>query len=149
MLTVHDIKEQREQLQQDVMCILDGYDQTVVDNICQDIVDKCNYMIAKLNCDTLNSCKPGNVISIVYGDNPEPRVCRVMDVRDTQVSPVCRKTYIRRNLPRQRYLLTCQDTQGRIRSFYAGNEKTAKVIGLFGRIKLWAKGQLPPKPNLT
>ncbi len=98
---------------------------------------------------TLEGCKPGNVIDIVYGDDPTPRICRVIAIRDTHISPICHKTHARRNLPRQRFLLTCQDTQGRIRSFYAGNEKTATVVGLLGRIKLWAKGQLPPMPHLT
>ena len=39
---IKSIDEQKEQSQQDVMCILDGIDNEYLDNVCQVIVDRFN-----------------------------------------------------------------------------------------------------------
>lgn len=50
MLTITDIIEQREQAQQDVLCVLDGIDnQDILDNVCQVIVDRFNILLNKIN----------------------------------------------------------------------------------------------------
>ena len=36
------INKQREQMQIDITCILDGLDDKIIDNVCQVIVDRCN-----------------------------------------------------------------------------------------------------------
>ena len=41
------ILEQREQMQEDLLCILDGLDNDVLDNVCQVIVDRCNIILMK------------------------------------------------------------------------------------------------------
>ena len=38
------IDSQKEQAQQDILCILDGLDSTVLDNVCQVIVDRFNIL---------------------------------------------------------------------------------------------------------
>lgn len=47
MITVKDVKEQRERIQNDLICILDGLDQQFIDNVCQVVVDRMNILIAK------------------------------------------------------------------------------------------------------
>jgi hypothetical protein len=47
ILTRKDIEEQREQMQEDVDCILDGLDDKVIELVCQVIVDRCNILIDK------------------------------------------------------------------------------------------------------
>jgi hypothetical protein len=43
------IETQREQMQNDLLCILDGIDdQNILDNACQVIVDRCNILITEL-----------------------------------------------------------------------------------------------------
>ena len=41
------ILEQREQMQEDLMCILDGLDNDIIDNVCQVIVDRCNIILSE------------------------------------------------------------------------------------------------------
>ena len=48
MLTRKDIEEQRELMQDDIRCILDGIDDQFLDNVCQVIVDRCRILISKL-----------------------------------------------------------------------------------------------------
>ena len=48
MLTVKDIEEQRERIQDDLICLLDGLDQEIVDNVCQVVVDRLNDLKAKI-----------------------------------------------------------------------------------------------------
>jgi len=48
MLSRKDIEEQREQLQEDIRCITEGFDDLLVDNACQAVVDRMNILIAKL-----------------------------------------------------------------------------------------------------
>ena len=47
-ITVSDIELQREQAQNDILCILDGLDNTFLDNVCQVIVDRFNILKSKL-----------------------------------------------------------------------------------------------------
>jgi len=46
LITKQQIEEQREQAQQDILCILDGSDQDILDNVCQVIVDRFNLLLA-------------------------------------------------------------------------------------------------------
>jgi len=49
MVTKKDVILQREQAQEDILCILDSLpiDQTVIDNVCQVIVDRFNALITE------------------------------------------------------------------------------------------------------
>lgn len=49
MLTDNDLLEQREQIQQDLICILDGLDQSMLDNVCQVVVDRFAILLEKLH----------------------------------------------------------------------------------------------------
>lgn len=40
MLIEQDLKDQCEQIQQDLLCVLDGMDVSTLDNVCQIIVDR-------------------------------------------------------------------------------------------------------------
>lgn len=48
MLTKKDLIKQREQMQNDILCILDGLDQSVLDSVCQVIVDRVGILLNKL-----------------------------------------------------------------------------------------------------
>lgn len=43
-----NLLEQREQIQKDLICILDGLDDKVVENACQVIVDRFHILLEKL-----------------------------------------------------------------------------------------------------
>ena len=47
MIVKQDFLEQREQMQEDLMCVLDGLDNEVIDNACQVVVDRVNILIDK------------------------------------------------------------------------------------------------------
>jgi hypothetical protein len=47
-LTVRDIQYQKELMQDDIMCILDGVDDQAITNVCQVIVDRCNILKQKM-----------------------------------------------------------------------------------------------------
>jgi len=47
-LSVLDITEQSEQMQQELMCILDGFDDEIVTSACQVIVDRCYILVQKV-----------------------------------------------------------------------------------------------------
>jgi len=49
-LTEQDLLDQRESIQNDLDCILDGIDQKILDNVCQVIVDRFKILIDKLKC---------------------------------------------------------------------------------------------------
>lgn len=48
-ITKKDLDEQREQIQEDIMCILDGIDDETMDHICQVIVDRFKILTGKFN----------------------------------------------------------------------------------------------------
>jgi hypothetical protein len=48
MLTKADLEEQREKIQEDIICAMDGLDQTTIDNVCQIVVDRINILIRKV-----------------------------------------------------------------------------------------------------
>ena len=43
------IIQQREQLQEDLRCILDGVDDSFLDNVCQVVVDRMNILVAEVD----------------------------------------------------------------------------------------------------
>lgn len=45
MVTREDIVLQREQCQEDVLCVLDGLEDDVLDRVCQVIVDRFNVLL--------------------------------------------------------------------------------------------------------
>jgi hypothetical protein len=45
MITKQDLLDQREQMQEDARCILDGIDDSFMDNLCGMIVDRMNILI--------------------------------------------------------------------------------------------------------
>ena len=47
-LTRRDLKEQCEQIQENLVCILDGLDEKVIDAVCQVVVDRFD-ILAKLS----------------------------------------------------------------------------------------------------
>ena len=87
-----------------------------------------------------------DVIAITYGDKPEERICRVTKVRDLNTEPISIKTLVRHpNTIRSRRLITCQDTDGKIRSFYVGVEKSARPINPLRAAILYLRGKLPAR----
>ena len=58
MLTRQDIISQREQMQDDLMCVLDGLDDDIVSNACQVVVDRCNILLAKYNEPHVSKIQP-------------------------------------------------------------------------------------------
>jgi hypothetical protein len=47
MLQPGQVETQREQLQEDLSCILDGLDPTMMNNVCQAVVDRFNIILGK------------------------------------------------------------------------------------------------------
>ena len=47
MLTEQDFIDQREQMQEDISCILDGMEDEYIDNCCQVIVDRIQILLDK------------------------------------------------------------------------------------------------------
>ena len=98
----------------------------------------------------LSRCCVNDVIGVTYGDKPQERVCRVVGVRDMHSNPVCHKSQQRRpNVPRGSHLVTCQSTDGQIRSFYAGVEKSARKIPALKAAILYIRGKLPARRKIT
>lgn len=93
----------------------------------------------------LEKCRINDVIGVRYGDNPKERVCRVLDVRDTVQHPLASSTLLKRKIPRGRFLVTCQSTDGQIRSFYSGVEETARNIPRIRAALLAVCGKLPKR----
>lgn len=48
MITIQDLKDQCEQIQIDLQCVLDGIDDRVMTNACQVIVDRFKILKDKL-----------------------------------------------------------------------------------------------------
>ena len=46
-LTKQDLLDQQEQMQEDLMCVLDGLEERVITNACQVVVDRVNILIEK------------------------------------------------------------------------------------------------------
>lgn len=98
----------------------------------------------------LSRCRVNDVIGVKYGDKPEERVCRVVDVRNMRSHPVAHKSRLRRpDVPRGSHLVTCQSTDGQIRSFYAGVEKSARKIPALRAAILYIRGRLPARRKAT
>ncbi len=81
----------------------------------------------------LNTCQVNDVIGVTYvdthGNKPTERACRVLSVRDLNQHPLSKKTLAKTpTLRRSNRLVTCRSTNGQIRAFYAGVEKTAREI---------------------
>jgi hypothetical protein len=98
----------------------------------------------------LETCRVNDVIGLTYGDKPEERICRVLEVRDTNIHPLSPASLDRRpNIPRGRYLVTCQDTAGQVRSFYSGVEQSARRIPRLRAAILYVRGKLPARKRVT
>jgi len=92
----------------------------------------------------LDNCKVNDVLAITYGDTPTERVVRVIKIRDLEIHPLSAKTLQRRpTVERGTRLVTCQDTKGQIRAFYAGVEQSARKVPLLRAAFLCLKGKLP------
>jgi hypothetical protein len=50
-MTKQDLIEQREQIQEDISCILDGIDNEILDYVCQVIDDRFEILLDQLNSD--------------------------------------------------------------------------------------------------
>jgi hypothetical protein len=48
-MTENDLINQRELIQDDLTCLLDGLDEEMIDNVCQVIVDRFQILLDKLN----------------------------------------------------------------------------------------------------
>ncbi len=48
-ITKQDLADQRELIQDDLMCVLDGLDQEILDRVCQVIVDRIRILENKLD----------------------------------------------------------------------------------------------------
>lgn len=49
MITRQDLENQRELLQDDLCCIVDGIDDEITDSICQTVVDRFDILLEKLD----------------------------------------------------------------------------------------------------
>ena len=49
MITQQDILDQQESMQEDLRSILDGIDESILDNACQVVVDRCNILKSKID----------------------------------------------------------------------------------------------------
>lgn len=93
----------------------------------------------------LSSCKVNDVLGVTYGVNPDERICRVIKVRDVHAEPLALKTMKNpRRIQRGRFLITCQDTHGQIRSFYSGVGYARKLPPLRAAF-LKLRGKLPAR----
>jgi hypothetical protein len=85
-----------------------------------------------------------DVISLQYGDRVNERICRVLKVRNLNKEPLSIKTLIRHpNTIRNNVLVTYKDTEGKIRSFYTGVEKSARKVNPLRVAILCLRGKLP------
>lgn len=50
-LTRHDLEDQAELMQDDLMCVLDGIEDSILTNACQVIVDRMQILINKFDGD--------------------------------------------------------------------------------------------------
>ena len=51
MLTERELDEQREAIQDDLLCVLDGLDDNVLDNVCQIVVNRFQILKEKAEYD--------------------------------------------------------------------------------------------------
>lgn len=94
----------------------------------------------------LETCQVNDVIGVVYGDTSTERICRVLEVRDLDEHPLSPKTLANRpHLSRGHRLVTCQATNGQIRAFYAGVERTARPIPKLKAAWLYMQKKLPAR----
>jgi len=97
----------------------------------------------------LEKCRVNDVIGVTYGETPTERVCRVIDVRDLEDQPLSPKSLARRpDVQRGRFLVTCQSTNGQIRAFYSGVERTARNISKIRAAFLYIRGKLPARKRV-
>ena len=47
MITQQDLENQRELMQDDLICFLDGIDEEIIDQVCQIIVDRFDILLSK------------------------------------------------------------------------------------------------------
>ena len=45
MTTEQDIIDQREQAQNDIRCVLDGFEEKTIDNVCQVVIERFNNLL--------------------------------------------------------------------------------------------------------
>lgn len=94
----------------------------------------------------LETCRVNDVVGLIYGDKPQERIVRVLEKRDTERDPLSPASLQRRpNVERGRFLVTCQSTDGQIRSFYSGVEQTARRVHPLRAAILYIRGKLPPR----
>lgn len=48
MLTSQDLRDQRELIQDDITCVLDGVEQAAIDAVCDVVVERFNILLDKL-----------------------------------------------------------------------------------------------------
>ena len=98
----------------------------------------------------LDDCRVNDVIGLTYGDTAEERICRVVGVRDTHRRPLSPASIRRRpHVERGQFLITCQDTNGKIKSFYSGVEKSARLIPPLKVAFMYLRGKLPARKRLV
>ena len=74
----------------------------------------------------------------------QERICRVIKVRNCDRDPIAHSTRVRRpDIERTSVLVTCRDTDGKIRSFYADREAGVRRIPRLKVALLALKRQLP------
>ena len=85
------------------------------------------------------NCQKNDVIAITYGDNPDERIVRVIEKRDMILHPAKGQ----RDLSKGRFLVTCRDGRGEIRSFYSGVAKNVRNVNIIQRVMYSGNGMLP------
>ena len=90
--------------------------------------------------------KRNSLVCLTYGDKPQERICRVVEIRDMKKHPVSADTLRRRpDVDRSDTLVTCRDTNGETRSFYSGKEKSARPLNIVRAVVLKLRGKLPAR----
>lgn len=49
----HKIIQQRESMQDDIICILEGVDDKILNEVCRVVIDRCNILIEQLKVSKL------------------------------------------------------------------------------------------------
>jgi hypothetical protein len=98
----------------------------------------------------LHECVVDDVVAVRYGDDPSERVCRVVDIRDMTKHPLSPKSIANRpDVARSDRLVTCRDTKGQVRAFYAGCEHASRPVPRLRAGWLYLRGKLPKRKGVA
>jgi hypothetical protein len=98
----------------------------------------------------LDRCSVDDVVAVCYGNDPHERVCRVVNIRDMDKHPLSPKSIANRpHVARSQRLVTCRDTKGQVRAFYAGCEHASRTVPKLRAGWLYLRGKLPKRKGVA